>query len=185
MLKGKSLTWLRAVTWVLLIMTAVIIFWFSHESKTATLETSAFLTDPFVKIAEKGKDLSGYEAWSLQKTVIHTVRKFAHFLEFAQFGFLLCLLLVRYRFRRAWLFAVLGSALYASSDEIHQLIMKTREARVVDVLVDTCGAFCGSALLLLLIYLLRKRRKNRMAKRAASGTQRAQEGNGTPGGQEI
>ncbi len=166
MLTGRKLKILRVVAWVMLIATAGIIFYFSHESQAATLETSAFLTDPFVEFFESGKDLDEYGAWSLQKTVIRTIRKFAHFLEFAQFGFFLCLVLVLYRVQHPWPFAILGSTVYAASDEIHQLIMGTREARVFDVGVDAAGATCGAALLLLLVYLWKKHRGRKAEKQS-------------------
>ncbi len=171
MFRGKSLKLLKIFAWVMLIATAGIIFYFSHESQSKTLETSAFLTDPFVDFFESGKELDDYEAWSLQKKVITTIRKFAHFLEFAQFGFFLCMVLVLYRVKYPWPFAVLGSTIYAASDEIHQLIMKTRQARVVDVLVDAAGAMCGAALLLLLVFLWKKWRRNRIERKAEAAAQ--------------
>ena len=45
--------------------------------------------------------------------------------------------------------------LYATSDEFHQLFVASRQARVLDVLIDTSGAALG----LLLIWIAGKLRK--------------------------
>jgi VanZ family protein len=34
-------------------------------------------------------------------------------------------------------------AVYAGSDELHQLFVSSRQASVVDVMIDTCGASAG------------------------------------------
>jgi len=77
------------------------------------------------------------------------VRKTAHFAEYALLGFLtwrvvaaasaLAPLHSAQHFRLALLFA----ALYAASDETHQIFVPGREASVRDVLLDTCGAGFG------------------------------------------
>ena len=83
---------------------------------------------------------------------IHTfVRKCAHATEYA----VLALLLWRALRTLAWfktvglrreiVLVILLSALYASSDEFHQLFVSDREGRVQDVLLDTSGACLGVA----------------------------------------
>ncbi len=155
---------LKIFTWIMLLIVAGIIFWFSHDSQAETLSKSAILTDPLADRVLEGmedQELTEYEVWSTRKRVIVFVRKTAHFLEFAAFGFFLCQLLVLYKVKHPLVFATLGSMLYAISDEIHQLLMKTREPRVTDVLVDTAGGLCGAAALLLLFWLIFKWKKKR------------------------
>jgi len=77
------------------------------------------------------------------------IRKTAHFVEYAALGFL-AWRATRYDaafrsfspLRQFWL-ALLFSALYASTDEFHQMFVPTRQPAVLDVLLDTCGAGAG------------------------------------------
>ena len=45
--------------------------------------------------------------------------------------------------KKAVLMAQLISTGYASTDEIHQMFVPGREGKVFDVMIDSCGAFCG------------------------------------------
>lgn len=76
--------------------------------------------------------------------VLHEfIRKCGHFCEY----FILGLLLFRairgpnqgWQWRWAFL-AILFAAFYASSDEIHQILVPSRGASAWDALLDTCGA---------------------------------------------
>jgi len=40
--------------------------------------------------------------------------------------------------------ALILATLYAASDEWHQSFVPSRSASVVDVMIDSCGAFCGT-----------------------------------------
>ncbi|MGD0615630.1 MAG: VanZ family protein, partial [Verrucomicrobiota bacterium] len=48
----------------------------------------------------------------------------------------------RWSWRQAW-WTVLLVALYAASDEFHQIFVPTREASVRDVMIDTIGGIAG------------------------------------------
>ena len=77
---------------------------------------------------------------------MHTfVRKTAHFTEYAVLGFFTYKAVscdVKDR-KKAVLMAQLISTGYASTDEIHQMFVPGREGKVFDVMIDSCGAFCG------------------------------------------
>jgi VanZ family protein len=90
--------------------------------------------------------------------VHHVIRKSAHFTEYAMLG-VLAWRVVRFdpafssfsvgrKFRLALLFCIL----YASSDEFHQSFVPTRDAAVLDVMLDSCGSGFG----LLAIWVVRK-----------------------------
>ena len=49
---------------------------------------------------------------------------------------------------------------YASTDEIHQMFVPGREGKVFDVMIDSCGAFCGIMVSLITQELIEKRRKS-------------------------
>lgn len=78
------------------------------------------------------------------------IRKSAHFVEYSILGVLLSRLIhwdaawAACRSREFWTALVLA-ALYAASDEFHQKFVPGREAAVRDVLIDSCGAGFGLA----------------------------------------
>jgi VanZ family protein len=93
----------------------------------------------------------------------HVIRKCAHFCEYAMLGFLVWRVVhldptfsTASAARQYWL-ALLFCALYASSDEFHQSFVPSRQPAVLDVLLDTCGAFFG----LLMTWSVRRLRKVR------------------------
>jgi VanZ family protein len=80
------------------------------------------------------------------------IRKTAHFVEYCLLALLLWRLvhfdpaLAAFR-SREFLAALLAAAVYASTDEFHQLFVPGRSASVRDVLLDSCGAGIGLAAL--------------------------------------
>ena len=82
------------------------------------------------------------------------VRKFAHFFEYAVLGFLIGCALFLSRRRFSPITAVICSALYSVSDEIHQYFVPGRACRIFDVGVDTLGALTGTLILALIILIM-------------------------------
>lgn len=82
------------------------------------------------------------------------VRKFAHFFEYAVLGFLIGCALFLSRRRFSPITAVICSALYSISDEIHQYFVPGRACRIFDVGVDTLGALTGTLILVLIILIV-------------------------------
>ena len=78
----------------------------------------------------------------------HAVRKTAHFTEYAILAVLLAGALYGddRKKSRVFLEAVLIAALYAASDEFHQTFVPGRAGKIGDVMLDSAGALCGSAL---------------------------------------
>lgn len=83
------------------------------------------------------------------------IRKAAHLTEYAVLGALLSLLTRCYQ-RALWLHSLLAlaaSALYAASDEFHQLFIDGRAGRLLDMGIDSLGAFLGIMAVGLCIFL--------------------------------
>ena len=86
--------------------------------------------------------------------VVFIVRKLAHVTEYAILAMLLWRALRRpvrdearpWRWRDA-VWAVGLAALYAGSDELHQMFVPNRQGRLHDVLIDTAGAAMGLLLI--------------------------------------
>lgn len=91
------------------------------------------------------------------------IRKGAHFSIFGLLGFTLFYSLHTMRRRstlKPYIIAVVISFLYACSDEFHQSITPDRTPLFQDVLIDTAGAICGAALMVLLMKWSRQRQKS-------------------------
>ncbi len=132
--------WLPVIIWMAVI--------FSASADTSSLLHSSRLIAPLVRWLFPHMGEEGVFR------LVFTVRKCAHLTEYAVLAWLL------WRGMGQWLqdnphplfwrrarMALLGVALYAASDEFHQLFVATRDARVSDVLLDTTGGLIGLCLL--------------------------------------
>ena len=83
-------------------------------------------------------------------TLNFIVRKGAHLTEYAILT-TLCFTMGTFGFQKPWKsvlpFAVLGSAIFAVTDEIHQSFVPNRGASPVDVLIDITGALIAVGLI--------------------------------------
>ena len=91
---------------------------------------------------------------------MHFTRKAAHFCYYLVLGLLFCNVLRDYKktLRNIALWSVVGSALYALTDEFHQLFITGRSSQLLDVGIDTLGASLGVGLYLLVYRLYLRRR---------------------------
>lgn len=102
----------------------------------------------------------------IARAIEHFVRKSAHMTEFAILAILIYVWIGRWqitRLRKSLIAAVMA-ALYAGSDEFHQLFVMGRAGRFSDVLIDSAGVVIGLVIFLLaenVATLLRRRRKAR------------------------
>jgi len=92
--------------------------------------------------------------------IILGVRKCAHVTEYAILALLCWVALLRRAAPGKWDWARARNALlivatYASTDEFHQLFVPSRQASVIDVLIDTCGGAFG----LLFVWIVGRWRK--------------------------
>ncbi len=148
--------WLRILLWALLLLNMAVIF--TMSSKTAeqsTVTSDAVLAKPLEVYEDHHPESAGDQRVYLRFQFV--VRKSAHVLEFAS----LCLwatgLLLAYRVRFPYLLGGCFTALYAASDELHQLLVPGREGKVTDWLFDCLGALVGVLIVYLIFRIIRKR----------------------------
>ena len=148
--------WLRILLWVLLLLNMAVIFAFSSRTSVESTATSdAVLAKPKAVYDTIHPETAGdYKVyWWFQ----FIVRKGAHVAEFGA----LCLwatgLLLAYRLRYAYLLGGCFTALYAASDELHQLLVPGRDGKVTDWLFDCLGALLGALAVFIFMRILRKR----------------------------
>ncbi len=134
---------LAVVFWLLTAAVMVFIFMFSSDTGAESEELSQSLLGIIVEFI--GKFISH-----------NTLRKLAHFTEFAALGF--CLSgAIHFTFGKRKLYLpLIPAVIYAVSDEIHQYFVPDRACRIFDVLVDSAGSATGIAIFLLIIFLINK-----------------------------
>ncbi len=147
-----------AVLWVLVIAWMIIIFGMS----SSTAEQSSEQSDGFIRTVlsvffEKIDD-------SLVDGLHNAVRKLAHFAEYAILGLLLSLAVgchINKLLPRFFIAFAIG-AVYAVSDEIHQIFVPGRAGMIEDVLLDSAGVAIGAAFVALCAIFIIKFKSRKM-----------------------
>ena len=125
--------------WLLLVVVlTAVIFVNSSLPATESGKLSGF-------VAQLVAQLSQLLDIELKGDVEHTIRKLAHFLEFACLGLLWCKTFASFRVsnRTSTGYILLLCLLTAVTDEYIQLFSLGREGKVMDVLLDFSGAACA------------------------------------------
>lgn len=131
----KIISWMAVILWMLLIYTS------SAQIADDSNELSKGITQSIIEIVESiipGNNIS-------MDSFNYLIRKSAHF-----FTYLILSLLVLNAVRKSGVFGIKSftislaiCALYAISDETHQLFVPGRGGQATDVLIDTFGAMFG------------------------------------------
>ena len=174
----------RVLYWGITLVLMILIFSFSAKNGTS----SAGMSIGYAKELARILSFLGFfqihsnDDLMMHAEAVHTfVRKTAHFteyfilywlafevlknyIEYAVLGFFTykavsCDVLDR---KKAVLTAQLISTGYASTDEIHQMFVPGREGKVFDVMIDSCGAFCGIMVSLITQKLIEKKKGNQI-----------------------
>ena len=160
--------WIRdhAITLTLLpvLSLMILIFCFSAQPAEESDDTSGFFVSLILKVLVPDYDsLEPEERTELEHKLSFFVRKTAHLTEYAMLGFALLLHVIALQqkmlIRFPGLSAFLIGALYALSDEMHQLLIPGRSGEGKDVLLDSVGVLLGVLFLSGLRSLRVKRRR--------------------------
>lgn len=146
--KNKALA---VIFWILCAAVMYVIFMFSSATGEESKEVSENLLSKIIEFV--GNFISH-----------NTLRKLAHFSEFAALGF--CFTgAIHYTFgTKKFYIPLIPSFLYAVSDEVHQYFVPERACRVFDIFVDTCGVMTGIGIFLLLFLIIEKITEKRSSK---------------------
>ena len=134
------------IFWLLLLSWMAFIFYMSAQTADESAESSGRIVNLIIRIVEPDFDkLSPEEQKVIDYNVQFWVRKTAHFVEYVVLGFLMYLVAQAYSLKRWLVFWVswLLAALYAVSDELHQMFVGGRAAQIRDVCIDSLGALTG------------------------------------------
>lgn len=135
------------IAWAVVLFWMALIFYFSSQPAQESNKLSLGLTGMLLKWLQHLSDFAisvGINpGWINQYNVI--IRKLAHTSVF----FVLAILVQnafnqsRIKGRFAIIYSLLFCALYACTDEIHQLFVPGRACMVIDVIIDSTGAALG------------------------------------------
>jgi VanZ family protein len=144
--------------WLLPLLWMVVIF--SASSDTHSFQRSSRIIAPLMRW------LFPHMSEATINVVVLIVRKCAHLTEYAILAYLFWRALRKPKRDdpRPWSwreggYAILLVALYASTDEFHQLFVPGREASVKDVLLDTLGAVVGMVLVRAIVRWRQQRKR--------------------------
>ena len=159
---GLQKTGVRILLTLMTLMMMALIFFFSAQNAEKSDITSGMISGRIIPLMYP--DYVTYPSEQQQviyNQVQHTVRKTAHFSEYLILGILLRLCLESWFGKRGFLFPASwsGAALYACTDEMHQILTDGRSAMWMDVLIDSAGALCGVLLVMLIFAVRRNSRK--------------------------
>lgn len=143
-MKNKKRIIYVIISWVLVAISLSLIF----NMSSANAEESSQMSNSIIR---KIVALTGYRVSSF------VVRKTAHFCEFALLSALLSnAIFASFEKKKAPIIAFLLTALYAVSDEVHQIFVAGRACQVRDMLIDSAGALLGALFAYLMILLYKK-----------------------------
>lgn len=141
----------RIIFVILTLATFVTIFIFSNQNGNLSGSTSRGFTKKIIEILRIDKNLSETEKENLIENSQFVVRKLAHFTIYTVaginiFGFFNTFDIKK---KNKILCALFTGAVYAMSDEIHQMFSGGRTASPIDVCIDSCGVLFGIGIFLL------------------------------------
>lgn len=170
--KRMRIVFLRNLAGVLAIMWMCIIFAFSAQTKEESGAVSNSFTYQIVSSTRTffNLDLSDARVKEIADAIEGFVRKAAHMTEFGVLSILLFIWIGQWEMGllRQGLTASGAAAVYAATDEIHQLFVPGRAGRFSDVCIDSAGAVLGVVVFVLLVKLItaiRTLREKREARR--------------------
>ena len=100
------------------------------------------------------------ELLAVADSMTHIIRKIAHFAEYM----ILCMLLIFGLFvngsieKKMYITAAVITALYACTDEFHQIFIPGRYGSIIDVLIDSAGAVFGCVIVSFVFRFIKKRK---------------------------
>ena len=142
-------------SWLLVLLTMIIIFNFSSEDSVESTKTSGSVVEQVLGVFMEKEEITP----PVIKKYQFPIRKAAHFGIYMLLGF--CMMSAfdkTFKFSRLLniLFSFITSTFYAMSDEIHQGFVAGRGPQVRDVLIDATGALVGVLIFVAFLLLYEK-----------------------------
>ncbi len=142
---------------IFIIIWLFIIFSFSAEDATKSEHRSDEVIINTIETIKQEKIPQEDKQKIIDKYIV-VVRKSAHFFLYSCLGILVFIFNKKIfgLTPKAFIYTIIFCFIYACSDEIHQLFISGRTARIFDIFVDTSGALLSTTILTLIFYLKNK-----------------------------
>ena len=141
----KKLNMKQVIGLLLIIIWMIVVFLFSNQQGNASSVTSNKVTKEIIEIMPSTKNLEENKKNEIVKKVNPIMRKIAHYSIYLVGGILIIFFIstIVKSEGRGVLYSTLIGLIYAITDEIHQMFMDGRTAKVTDVYIDTLGVITG------------------------------------------
>lgn len=159
-----------AVFLVLTLLWMAVIYGFSSNNAEDSTVQSNGVTELFARIFIPGfEELTEQEKQDIISRYDGPVRKLAHFVSYGILGALACASAVTCpidtkRVFTAPLVSASACVVFAVSDEYHQTFVEGRAGQLKDILIDSAGVLCGTAVMFLILMYISKRIDNNKGK---------------------
>lgn len=142
----------KIIAWIILIGWMIFIFYMSNQPSDVSNGQSDFV----LRLVESlGVNISA----NYVDIAITIIRKGAHFTEYLILNLLYFNMLRFYiSNKKALIYSIILSFLYASTDEFHQTFVEGRAGRLTDVLIDASGAATGSIIVFIIIKIKERKK---------------------------
>ena len=142
-------------SWLTVLATMVIIFYFSAQSAEKSSQTSGGVIEEILGVVLPKEEITEEIIEKYQPPF----RKIAHFCIFMLLGF--CLINAfqnsfKFKCLLKFILSFFCAALYAIFDEIHQGFIEDRGPAIKDVLIDSSGGIIGILAYIMMIYIINK-----------------------------
>ena len=153
----------KTVKFIIVLICMLSIFLFSSDNGDESTRKSDGIIINMCNIFMKNKINSENKTKFINRYVFF-VRKTAHFTIFLLLGVSLISLVKEYMIinYKTLLFALFIAIIYACSDEVHQLFVIGRSARILDVFIDSFGSLFGITIYYL-FYVWRNKNEQKKA----------------------
>jgi len=162
---------LKYISWLPAILMMVIIFSFSSKPAVTSAENSLTIANGILTTFEKISNVEIQEAIRIQRlnSIDFIVRKGAHCFEFAVLAasIAFCFWTWGKRGKLLLVMSIVFSAVYATTDELHQLFVPGRSGQIKDVCIDTTGAIIGTLIFYFIVTIYWNAKKKHMDKKLA------------------
>jgi len=139
------------MSWFAVLLWMIVIFTFSAQNATDSSRLSQKTTKKVAELSIKEfKKLPKDSQFKIIDKLEVKTREFAHLLLYTVLGMLAMAALSGYKSKAGIFIAFAMCALYAATDEVHQIFVQERGAELSDFFIDSCGAVIGITFTLLL-----------------------------------
>lgn len=148
----------KIITFIFIIIWAIIVFYFSNQESTKSSKLSGGVTKVVIEVFKIPEKVTVKQ----QETMETVIRKLAHFSIYTLGGILIIshINLYKITLKKKLIISLVIGICYAITDEMHQLFIVGRSGEIRDVIIDSIGVSCGITIGIIIFTKLYKEYKN-------------------------